>query len=324
MATRNASGEVLNALIQRVHALTGGSADLSPSTKTILFGYGDFGWDEYCGHNMHFGVREHAMGAIAGGMALHGGMIPYGATFLTFSDYMRPPMRLAALMGLRVVYIFTHDSIGLGEDGPTHQPIEQLMNLRAVPNLTLLRPADATETVEAWRAALLNDDGPTALILSRQKLPVIDRTRYAPAEGVQQGGYTLWQSRHGVPGDDAPDDDVPDVILIGTGSELHVALQAGQVLADEGVHVRVVSMPSWELFDQQGADYRERVLPSGVPARVAVEAGIRLGWEHYVGLGGAVVGMDGFGASASADVLYQRFGITAERVVDEARALLDH
>ncbi|MGD2178392.1 MAG: transketolase, partial [Anaerolineae bacterium] len=258
MATRNASGEVLNALIKRIHALTGGSADLSPSTKTILFGYGDFGWDKYCGHNLHFGVREHAMGAIAGGMALHGGLIPYAATFLTFSDYMRPPMRLAALMGLRVIYVFTHDSIGLGQDGPTHQPIEQLMNLRAVPNLTVIRPADATETVEAWRAALLNDDGPTALILSRQKLPVIDRARYASVEGLQRGGYILWQSRHGVPGDN-----VPDVILIGTGSELHAALEAGRELDDDGVNVRVVSMPSWELFDQQEADYQDNVLPSG-------------------------------------------------------------
>ena len=312
MATRNASGQVLNALIQRVHALTGGSADLSPSTKSILLGYGDFGWDEYCGHNMHFGVREHAMGAIAGGMALHGDVIPYTATFLTFSDYMRPPMRLAALMVLRVIYVFTHDSIGMGEDGPTHQPIEHVMNLRAVPNLTLIRPADATETAEAWRAALLNRDGPTVLIFTRQKLPVLDRTRYASAEGLQRGGYVLWQSA----------EDTPDVILIGTGSEVHIALEAGKQLAAEGVRVRVVSMPSWELFDQQPADYRESVLPSAVGARVAVEAGIKLGWEHYVGLDGAVVGMQGFGASAPGEVLYEKFGITAENVVARAKALL--
>lgn len=313
MATRNASGEVLNALVQRVHALTGGSADLSPSTKTIVFGYGDFGWDDYCGRNMHFGVREHAMGAIAGGMALHGGVIPYAATFFTFSDYMRPPMRLAALMGLRVIYVFTHDSIGLGEDGPTHQPIEQLMNLRAVPNLTVIRPADATESAEAWRAALLNESGPTALIFTRQKLPVLDRSRYPAAEGVQRGGYVLWESG----------DDTPDVILIGTGSEVQVALEAGRKLADRDVAVRVVSMPSWELYDQQPAHYRERVLPSSVRARVAVEAGVRTGWEHYVGLDGAMVGMDGFGASAPAKVLFEKFGITAERVAGEAMALLE-
>jgi len=312
MATRNASGQVLNALIQRVHALTGGSADLAPSTKTILLGYGDFGWDEYCGHNMHFGVREHAMGAIAGGMALHGGIIPYTATFLTFADYMRPPMRLAALMGLRVIYIFTHDSIGLGEDGPTHQPIEHLMNLRAVPNLTVIRPADASETAEAWRAALLNADGPTVLIFTRQKLPVLDRTELKSGEGLQRGGYVLWQSADGT----------PDVILIGTGSETHIALEAGKQLAAEGVSVRVVSMPSWELFDRQPADYRQSVLPSAVRARVAVEAGIKLGWEHYVGLEGIVVGMDGFGASAPAEVLYQEFGLTADNVAAQARQLL--
>ena len=312
MATRVASGKALNALVERVHALTGGSADLAPSTKTILAGYGDFGWHEYCGHNMHFGVREHAMGAIVGGMALHEGVIPYGATFLTFSDYMRPPMRLAALMGLRAIYVFTHDSIGLGQDGPTHQPIEHLMNLRAVPNLTVIRPADATEAAQAWRAALLKTDGPTALVLTRQKLPVLDRTELGSAEGLQRGGYVLWDSANGMPG----------VILIGTGSETHVALEAGKQLADEGFSVRVVSMPSWELFDRQPADYRESVLPSVVRARVAVEAGVKLGWERYVGLDGAVVGMEGFGASAPADVLYQKFGITAEDAVTTARALL--
>jgi transketolase len=312
MATRVASGEVLNLLASRIHALTGGSADLAPSTKTILHGYGDFGWREYCGHNLHFGVREHAMGAIAGGMALHGGIIPYTATFLTFSDYARPSMRLAAMMGIRVIYVFTHDSIGLGEDGPTHQPIEHLMNLRAVPNLTVIRPADATETAEAWRTALLNDDGPTALILTRQKLTVLDRTGLAPAQGLRRGGYVLWESDAGT----------PDVILIGTGSEVHIALEAGQRLAEGEVSVRVVSLPSWELFDKQSEGYRESVLPAAVRARVAVEAGITLGWEHYVGLDGAVIGMAGFGASAPAGVLYEEFGITVEQVVARARALL--
>jgi len=313
MATRVASGKVLNVLASRIHTLTGGSADLAPSTKTILHGYGDFGWGEYCGHNLHFGVREHAMGAIAGGMALHGGIIPYTATFLTFSDYMRPPMRLAAMMGIHVIYVFTHDSIGLGEDGPTHQPIEHLMSLRAVPGLTVIRPADAAETAEAWRAALLNADGPTALVLTRQKVPVLDRTTLAPAEGVEWGGYVLWESA----------DCVPDVILIATGSEVQVGLEAGRKLAEDGINVRVVSMPSWELFDQQREEYRESVLPPAVRARVAVEAGITLGWEHYVGLDGAAIGMKGFGASAPAGVLYEKFGITAERVAAQAKTLLE-
>jgi len=313
MATRNASGEVLNVLVKRIHALTGGSADVSPSTKTTLVGYGDFGWQDYCGHNIHFGVREHAMGAIVGGMALHGGMIPYAATFLTFSDYMRPPMRLAALMGIRVTYLFTHDSIGMGQDGPTHQPIEQLMNLRAVPHLTVIRPADATESAEAWRAALLNTDGPTALVMTRQNVPVLDRTVYPAAAGLQRGGYILWES---------PGTAEPQVILFGTGSEVHIALEAGKRLDAEGIHVRVISLPSWELFDRQPAAYRESILPPHVRARVAVEAGITLGWEHYVGLDGAVVGMHGFGASAPAEVLYEQFGITAEHVVQEAKGLL--
>jgi len=313
IATRVVSGKVLNHLVKRVHALTGGSADLAPSTKTILVGYGDLGWHQYWGHNMHFGVREHAMGAIVNGMALHGGVIPYAATFLTFSDYMRPPIRLAAMMGLQVLYVFTHDSIALGEDGPTHQPIEQLMNLRAVPGLTVIRPADATETAEAWKAALLNNKRPTALVFTRQKLPVLDRADFAPADGLHKGAYVLWQATEGP----------PEVILIGTGSEVHLALEAGMQLASEGIAVRVVSMPSWELFDPQPASYRDSVLPPTVKARVAVEAGIKLGWEHYVGLDGAVVGMEHFGASAPAEVLYERFGITAANVVAQAKILLN-
>ncbi len=310
VATRVAGGKALGALVQRVHAVAGGSADLDPSTKTTVTGYGDFGWGDYCGHNVHFGVREHAMGSIAGGMAAHGGVVPYTATFFTFSDYMRPPMRLAALMGLRVVYVFTHDSIGLGEDGPTHQPVEHLMALRAVPNLTVVRPADATETAEAWRAALLNACGPTALVLTRQKLPVLDRNAYAPAEALQKGGYTLWENAG-----------EPEVLLIGTGSETHLALEAGHKLAEEGISARVVSMPSWELFDAQPAEYRDSVLPPDVRSRVAVEAATTLGWERYVGLDGAVVGMTGFGASAPAPELYERFGITTEKVVAAAREL---
>lgn len=311
ISTREASGQVLNALIQRVHALTGGSADLAPSTKTILKGYGDFGFDEYSGHNLHFGVREHAMGSIVNGMALHGGVIPYAATFLVFSDYMRPPIRLAALMGLRVVFIFTHDSIGLGEDGPTHQPVEHLLALRSIPNLTVIRPGDATETIEAWRAVLLNRSGPTALILSRQNLPVLDRENLTHANGLLKGGYVLWESHS-----------EPKLILLSTGSELQLALAAGKQLADDGIPVRVVSLPSWELFDQQPAEYRQSVLPSKVRARVAVEAAASLGWERYVGLDGAFIGLDHFGASAPAEILYDQFGITVEQTIIRAKDLL--
>ncbi len=326
MATRQASEAVLQALAVRVPELVGGSADLNPSTLTWLKGHGDMqppqryragmqgttgGEWGYGGRNLHLGVREHAMGAIANGMALHGGTIPYTATFLVFCDYMRPPMRLAALSGLHVVYVFTHDSIGVGEDGPTHQPIEQLMNLRAVPNLTVIRPADAAETAAAWRAALSNTAGPTALILTRQKVPALERGP-GSAEGLLRGGYVLWQSGEGT----------PEAILIGTGSETAVALQAGRLLAAEGHAVRVVALPSWELFERQPAPYRESVLPAAVRARVAVEAGIRLGWERYTGLDGAVVGMDRFGASAPGEVLYEQFGITAAEVLAQARKLL--
>ena len=324
LPTRKASEAVLQALAAALPELVGGSADLNPSTLTWLKGCGDLqppdtapadrqgavgGEWGYGGRNVHFGVREHAMGAIANGLALHGGIIPYTATFLTFSDYMRPPMRLAAMMGIRVVYVFTHDSIGLGEDGPTHQPVEQVMGLRTVPNLTVIRPADANEAVEAWRAALLRTDGPTALVFTRQAVPLLDRTVCAAAADLQRGGYLLWQSAEGT----------PDLILIGTGSEVQIALEAGRRLASGGMGVRVVSLPSWELFDRQPAGYREQVLPAAVRARVAVEAGMRLGWEHYVGLDGAVVGMAGFGASAPADVLYEKFGITMERLVEVAR-----
>lgn len=312
MATRVASGEVLNALAARVPALLGGSADLAPSNMTLIEGASDFAAGRYDGRNLRFGVREHAMGAVANGLALHGGFIPYAGTFLVFSDYMRPPIRLAAMTGLRVVYVFTHDSIGLGEDGPTHQPIEQLMSLRAVPNLTVIRPADASETAEAWKAALRNACGPTALVLSRQKLAVLGRGEFPSAEGVASGGYVLWQSGEGT----------PDVILIGTGSEVHIALEAGRTLADEDVNVRVVSLPSWELFDRAPAEHREAVLPTPVRARVAVEAGVRVGWERYVGLDGTVIGLDRFGASAPQEINYERLGITAEAVVEAARGLL--
>ncbi len=311
MATRSASGKVINLLAPRLPALMGGAGDLAPSTKTLIDGGGDFSAEDRCGRNMHFGVREHAMGAIANGMARHGGLIPYTATFLVFSDYMRPPLRLAALMGIRVIHVFTHDSIALGQDGPTHQPVEQLMGLRAIPNYWLIRPADAAETAEAWRAALRRESGPTALVLTRQNLPVLDRTKYAAAGGLQQGGYILWETAA-----------APEIILIATGSELHITLTAGERLAAEGRGVRVVSLPCWKLFDAQPVDYRERVLPSAIRTRVAVEAGAALGWEHYVGLDGAIVGLDRFGASAPGEVVMAHRGFTVEHIVEVAKGLL--
>lgn len=252
------------------------------------------------------------MGAVANGMALHGGAIPYTATFLVFSDYMRPSIRLGALMGQQVIYVFTHDSIGVGEDGPTHQPIEHLMSLREIPGLVVCRPADATETVEVWRAAIARREGPTVMAFTRQNLPVLDRTELAPASGALKGGYTLWESSNS-----------PEMIIIATGSEVHIALEAGQRLASDGIATRVVSMPSCELFDEQPKDYREQVLPSSIKARVSVEAGSIKGWERYVGLDGASVGMSSYGASAPAGVLYDKFGITADRVAEEARKLVE-
>ena len=311
IATREASGKVMNAIAQTVHSLMGGSADLAPSTKTILKDHSYFGFEEYCGHNMHFGVREHAMGAIANGMSLHGGIIPYTGTFLVFYDYMRPPVRLAALMGIRVIYVFTHDSIGMGEDGPTHQPIEQLMGLREVPKLVTIRPADATETVEAWKIAVERRHGPTALVLSRQNLPVLDRTALAPASRVQQGAYILWESAVS-----------PEVILIGTGSEVHIALEAGKLLQQKDVKARVVSMPSWELFDSQPLDYRNEVLPLTIRERISIEAGTTVGWERYTGLDGTTIGLARFGESAPGDIIYEKLGLTVQRVVDEALKLL--
>jgi transketolase len=323
MATRRASEAVLQELGKRVPELMGGSADLNPSTLSWLKGQGDFqapthqpedrqgavgGPWGYEGRNLHFGVREHAMGAIAGGLALHGGILPYTATFLVFSDYMRPPIRLAALQGLQVIYLFTHDSIGVGEDGPTHQPVEHLMGLRTVPGLDVIRPADANETVEAWRVALRRKDGPTAIVLTRQPVPILDREECAPASGLSQGGYILWQSAEGL----------PEVILIATGSEVALALTAGRRLAQQGIRTRVVSLPCWELFERQPAWYRESVLPPSVRARVSVEAGVRLGWERYVGQEGVAIGVDRFGASAPAEVLYDRFGLTVEAIVQAA------
>jgi transketolase len=312
IATRNASGKVLNVLAKHIPELLGGAADLAPSTKTLIEDGGNFEPQSYCGRNMHYGVREHAMGAVSNGLIRHGGIIPYTGTILIFSDYMRPPMRLAALMGVRPIYVFTHDSIGLGEDGPTHQPVEQLMNLRAIPNFTLIRPADATETAEAWRAALQHTGGPVALVFTRQKLPVIDRTKYASAAGLHKGGYILWQSS----------DNQPDIILMATGSEVTITLQAGETLAQQNVNVRIVSMPCWKLFDQQPQDYRESVLPNAVRKRISVEAGAKIGWEHYVGLDGKIIGLDHFGASAPGETVMEKYGFTAQHIVEIAQELL--
>ncbi len=311
MATRVASGKCLNAIAGRLPTLVGGSADLAPSTDTYLRGYGDLGFHEYCGHNMHFGVREHAMGSILNGMALHGGTIVYGGTFLVFSDYMRPPIRLAALSHLPVIFVFTHDSIGLGEDGPTHQPVEHLASLRAIPGLTVIRPADATETAEAWRWAVPHK-GPVLLALSRQNLPVLDRESLPPADGLRRGAYVLAD----------PADGRPDILLLATGSEVHLALEAHSRLAAEGIKARVVSMPSWELFEAQPQSYRDEVLPPDVAARLAIEAASPLGWHRYVGLAGDVVGLERFGASAPAATLMEKLGFIPEAVVRRARELL--
>jgi transketolase len=313
IATRSASGKVLNAIASKLPELAGGSADLAPSTETIMKESGDFLPDaEPGGRNIHFGVREHGMGAVLNGMARHGGVIPYGATFFIFSDYMRPSIRLAALMGCRVVYVLTHDSVGVGEDGPTHQPVEQLASLRAMPNLYVVRPADANETAAAWRMALERTTGPTALVLSRQNLPVLPPEKVFRDDGAFRGAYVL---------EDAGDGR-PDVLLIATGSEVSVALAAGKLLAEEGVSARVVSMPCRERFEEQEAGYREAVLPSSVSARLSVEAGTTFGWERYVGDRGASVGIDRFGASAPADRIFRELGITPEAVRDRAKSVL--
>ncbi|MGB8645053.1 MAG: transketolase [Anaerolineae bacterium] len=327
MATRVSSGQVLNAIALRVPTLIGGSADLNPSTNTALKGMGDFqsrdmldgdnqgavggGWS-YAGRNLHFGVREHAMAAALNGMALHGGVIPFGATFFTFSDYMRPSIRLAALMELHVIYVFTHDSIALGEDGPTHQPVEHLAALRTIPNLVVIRPGDANETAEAWRVALETPHNPVALVLTRQNVPTLDRSVYAPASGLRRGGYVLADAPNGQ----------PDLILIATGSELGLAVAAHQRLTAEGIATRVVSLPSWELFDAQPQTYRDSVLPPAVHARLAVEAGVPQGWRAYVGDRGDILAINRFGASAPYPVLFEKFGLTVDQVVVRAQALL--
>jgi transketolase len=311
IATRAASGKVLDKLFLAIPELVGGSADLTGSNNTKPQGAEHLTRDDFSGRYIHFGVREHGMSGILSGMALHGGVRPYGGTFLVFSDYLRPTMRLAAMMELPVIYVFTHDSIGLGEDGPTHQPVEQLMSLRLIPNLSVFRPAEAGETAVGWQVALQNRQGPTALILTRQKLPVLDRTRYAPADEASRGAYVL---------SDAAD---PAAILIGTGSEVHIALQAQALLAERGVAARVVSMPSWDLFDRQPEPYRRGVLPPEIRVRVSIEAGVRTGWEHYLGERGMAMGLDRFGASAPYQEIYRGLGLTAEAMAENVLALLE-
>lgn len=311
-ATRVAAGKALGVIAEHMPELVGGDADLSVSTNTRLKAFASFDGQSGAGRNIHFGVREHAMGSIANGMAYHGGVRPFTATFFAFSDYMRPSVRLAALNELPVIYVWTHDSIGLGEDGPTHQPIEHLMSLRAMPGLTVIRPADANEAVEAWRVAIEHRHGPVAIVLSRQKLPVIDREKFGKASGLAKGAYVLADAPGGT----------PRLILIATGSEVALALEARERLEAAGTPTRVVSMPSWELFEAQTPEYRESVLPASVRARLAIEAGVSFGWHRWVGDQGDVIGIDRFGASAPADVLMREFGFTVENVVSKANAVL--
>ena len=326
LASRAAGGKIINAIAPRLSALSGGSADLDPSTKTFVKGLGNFeagaeadqqgSADEiwsYAGRNIHFGVREHAMGSIANGMAAHGGFIPYTATFMVFSDYMRPPMRLAAIMGLQVIHVFTHDSIAVGEDGPTHEPIEQLAGLRSVPHLNVIRPGDANETAEAWRVALETKDRPTSLILSRQNLPTLDRNVYASAEGVRKGGYILKEASAATPA----------LILIATGSELSLAVAAAEKLEATGVATRVVSLPSWEIFDAQPQAWRDKVLPPGVKSRLAIEAGASQGWHRYVGDHGDMLTIDRYGASAPGSLVLEKYGFSIDNVIAMAHALLE-
>ncbi len=311
VATRAASGKIINAIAGTVPWLMGGSADLAPSNNTLISASRDFQKDSYDQRNIRFGVREHAMGSILSGLALHGGIRPYGGTFLVFADYMRPAIRLAALMKLPVIYVFTHDSIAVGEDGPTHQPVEHVASLRIIPGLTVIRPADAAETVAAWKTAMENTSGPTPLILSRQNLPILDRARYASASNMAQGAYVLSDSATPA-----------KLIILASGAEVHEALAAAKPLEEKGIAVRVVNMASWELFEAMPAEYRKEVLPPSVSARIAVEAGVSMGWERYVGPEGVVIGIDRFGASAPGSVMLKKFGFTPENIVQKALQIL--
>ena len=311
IATRKASGKTLNAVADKLPLLIGGSADLAPSTDTELDSFKSFSDENHGGRNFHFGIREHAMGAVLNGMALTKGMIPFGATFLIFSDYMRPPIRLAAIMKIRPVFIYTHDSIGLGEDGTTHQPVEQLIGLRSVPNMTVIRPADANETAQAWRIIIEFSGGPVALVLTRQNIPIIDQEKYAKATNLEKGAYILSDCEN-----------EPQVILMGTGSEVHLLLEAQEKLKQESINARVVSFPSWEIFDKQSNDYKEKVFPKNIRKRLAVEAGSPIGWCKYVTDEGDVLGITKFGESAPGDEVMKEYGFTVENVVAKAKALL--
>ena len=326
VSTRVASGKVLNAIAPKIPTLIGGSADLNPSTETAMKGLGDFepadfsastaqglvgGGTSYAGRNIAFGVREHAMGAIANGLAAHGGILPFTATFFTFSDYMRGAIRLAALSGLHVIFVFTHDSVGVGEDGPTHEPVEHAAAMRAIPHLTVFRPGDANETAVAWRVAV-ESKGPSVLLFTRQNVPVLDRAQYAPAEGLRRGAYVLADAPNGK----------PEVILIATGSEVQWIVGAQKKLQEQGIAARIVSMPSWELFDAQPKEYRDAVLPPSVRARLAVEAGVPQGWHKYVGSEGDVIGLERFGASAPYQIIFEKLGFTVDNVVARTKKLL--
>jgi len=311
VATRKASGKVLNAIAASLPSLVGGSADLAPSTDTNLDKYSSFSAEDRSGRNFHFGIREHGMGAALNGIALTKGMIPYGATFLIFSEYMRPPIRLAAIMKIRPIFIYTHDSIGLGEDGTTHQPVEQLISLRSIPNLVVIRPADANETAQAWRVAIEHSGGPVALVLTRQNIPVLDQQKYTSAAELEKGAYILSDSEN-----------EPDIILIGTGSEVSLLMQTQEKLKEESISARVISMPSWELFEKQDESYKEKVFPKTMKKRLAVEAGSTLGWHKYITDEGDIIGMTTFGESAPAEELYKEFGFTVDNVIKKAKALI--
>ena len=307
IATRSASGKVINSIEKELPTFIGGSADLAPSTNTLMKDETDFSATDRSGRNFHFGVREHGMASILNGMAIYGGIIPYGATFLIFSDYLRPAIRLGAISGIKVIYVFTHDSIGLGEDGPTHQPIEHLAAIRAIPKVVVIRPADANETVEAWKAALEHKGSPVALMLTRQKLPVLDRLVLSPAENLNKGAYVI------------KDCDVePQMILMATGSEVSITIEAADKLNEKGIKTRVVSFPSWELFEKQSEEYKKEVLPSKIKARVSVEAGIAQGWDKYVGDYGESISVDKFGASAPFKIIFENYGFSVKNIIKTA------
>lgn len=312
MASRKASGVVLNQIAREIQQLVGGSADLTGSNNTELFDEGIFSSEDYSGRNIHFGVREHAMGAALNGMALHGGLIPYGGTFLVFSDYNKPAIRIAGLSKIPSIFVFTHDSIGLGEDGPTHQPVEHLAALRAMPNVNVIRPADANETAYAWKCAIQKDDGPTLLVLTRQNLPTLDRSLFENADGTERGAYILKKEQAGH----------PDIILLATGSEVQLIVDAAEQLEEEGIAVRVVSMPCWELFEEQSSEYRQKVLPKEVTRRLSVEAASPMGWHKWVGSEGVVMGINRYGESAPYEKVYEHLGLTVENIVKKARKLL--